>query len=91
MTETNTRAMIFPTIHLNGTSKQQLLDDYCDVSHALNAAMEKMIENGPNGRDYYPQGDQAFQQAVKEHHDRIEQIHRVRLEIETIAEHIADA
>lgn len=83
--------MIFPTIHLNGTSKQQLLDDYCDVSHALNAAMEKMIENGPNGRDYYPQGDQAFQQAVKEHHDRIEQIHRVRLEIETIAEHIADA
>ena len=83
--------MIFPTIHLNGTSKQQLLDDYCDVSHALNAAMKKMIENGPNGRDYYPQGDQAYRKAVKEHYDRIEQIHRVRLEIETIAEHIADA
>ena len=83
--------MIFPTIHLNGTSKQQLLDDYCDTRQALDAAMEKMIENGPNARDYYPAGDQAYRQAVKEHHDRIEQIHRVRFEIETIAEHIADA
>ena len=83
--------MIFPTIHLNGTSKQQLLDDYCDVSHALNAAIEKMIENGPNGRDYYPAGDQAFPQAIKEHYDRIEKLHAVKAEIDQIAEHIADA
>jgi hypothetical protein len=83
--------MIFPTLHMNGTSKQQLLDDCCDMGHALNAAMEKMIENGPNGRDYYPQGDQAFAQARKEHMDRIAKIHAVKAEIDQIAEHIADA
>jgi hypothetical protein len=83
--------MIFPTIHLNGTSKQQLLDDYCDVSHALNAAIEKMIENGPNARDYYIDSPHAFRQAIKEHHDRIEKIHAVKAEIDQITEHIADA
>jgi hypothetical protein len=49
-----------------------------------------MIENGPNGRDYYPAGDQAFPQAIKEHYDRIEKLHAVKAEIDQIAEHIAD-
>ena len=80
--------MIFPTVHLNGTSQKQLLDDYCDMGHALNAAMEKMIQNGPNGRDYYPLG---FVQARKEHMDRIAKIHAVKAEIDQIAEYIADA
>ena len=80
--------MIFPTIHLNGTSQKQLLDDYCDMGHALNAAMEKMIQNGPNGRDYYPLG---FVQARKENMDRIAKIHAVKAEIDQIAEYIADA
>jgi hypothetical protein len=83
--------MIFPTLHMNGTSKNQLLDDYCDIGHALNAAMEKMIQNGPNGRDYYPQGDQAFSVARQEHMDRIAKIHAVKAEIDQIAEYIADA
>jgi hypothetical protein len=83
--------MIFPTLHLNGTSKGALLDDYCDVSHALNAAMEKMINNGPNGRDYYPQSEQAFSVALQEHMDRIAKIHAVKAEIDKIAEYIADA
>jgi hypothetical protein len=76
---------------MNGTSRGQLLDDYCNVSHALNAAMEMMIENGPNGRDYYPQSDTAFSQARKEHMDRIAKIHAIKEEIDQIAEHIADA
>ena len=83
--------MIFPTLHLNGTSKNQLLDDYCDMSQALNAAMEKMIENGPNGRDYYPQGELSLTQARQEHMDRIAKIHAVKAEIDQITEHIADA
>lgn len=83
--------MIFPTSHMNGTSKNQLLDDYCDMGHALNAAMEKMINNGPNARDYYPQGDQAFSVARQEHMDRIAKIHAVKEEIDQIATFIADA
>ena len=76
---------------MNGTSKNQLLDDYCDIGHALNAAMEKMIQNGPNARDYYPQGDQAFSVARQEHMDRIAKIHAVKEEIDQIATFIADA
>lgn len=85
--------MIFPTVHLNGTSKQQLLDDYCDMGHALNAAMEKMIENGPNGRDYpiNRDGTCSFTQARKEHMDRIAKIHAIKEEIDAIAVHIADS
>lgn len=83
--------MIFPSIHLNGTSKGQLLDDYCDIGRALRAAIQEMVNKGPNGRDYYVQGPDAFTKAIKEHHDRIEKIHRIKAEIDEIAEHIADA
>lgn len=83
--------MIFPTIHLNGTSKNDLLDQYCDVGHALNAAIEKMCQNGPNGRDYYPQGSMAFETARAEHTARMQKLIEVRAEVNAIAEHIADA
>ena len=83
--------MIFPTLHLNGTSKGALLDGYCDVGHALTAAIDKMVEHGPNGRDYYPQGEKAFETARSEHEARLEKLIEVRAEINAIAEHIADA
>jgi hypothetical protein len=83
--------MIFPTIHLNGTSQRQLLEDQCNMVHALSTALDTMSEFGPNGRDYYPQGDQAFTRARKEHEERMAAVRKVKFEIEKIAEYVADA
>lgn len=77
-----------PTIHLNGTSKQALCEQVRDAAHALRDAL-KMLENaGPHGRDYYPQGPGALDEAIKEHRSRLERIQSVMEELQAIHEAI---
>ena len=78
-----------PTIHLNGTSKDALLDGYIDAREAIRAAIDKLCETAPNGRDYYPQGDGAFEKARDEHIARLKRLHDVATELGEIAERIA--
>jgi len=40
-----------PTVHLNGTSGQDLLDQYADAISAVQNAMAKIP--APHGRDYF--------------------------------------
>jgi len=75
-----------PTIHLNGTSRQELLDQLSDAVLALERAIGKLQLAHPNARDYYPQGNEAFNVARDQHFDRIERICKVRDELVFIAE-----
>jgi hypothetical protein len=81
--------MIFPTIHLNGTNAQDLLEDQLKAMNAIRNAIQALQNAGPNGRDYYPQGSQAFQHAQEEHEQRLLVLRNVLAELETIAEHVA--
>ena len=58
---------IFPTIHSNGTPKARLLDDTCGILAKLREAREEIQTHGPNMRDYYPQGDSAWKDALADH------------------------
>jgi ferritin-like metal-binding protein YciE len=78
--------MIHPTVHLNGTSKDELLRQWLDAYHALREAREKMFDAMPHGRDYYPQGDGVIYKAQDEHRARIEKINEVLHDLETLAE-----
>lgn len=79
---------MIPTIHLNGSSRADLMEQLYDQMKAIRTAIEVMLRTGPNGRDYYPQGPDAIKQAIKEHYDRTEKLHQVLRELETIAEGI---
>ena len=83
--------MQLPTIHMNGTPRSRLLDEACDITRALRAARDEMQSKGPNARDYYPQGDSAFEVARDEHVARLNSIDALIKEYEKIAEHISDA
>ena len=74
--------MTIPTIHMNGTSMESLVADMLIAYTALGDAVSSMKTSGPNGRDYYPQGPDAINQAVKEHWDRIRRVEDVRVELE---------
>ena len=76
--------MTLPTIHLNGTSKKNLIQALCQASHALDAAYGALKETSPNGRDYYPQGPEAFGQAVTEHCSRLSRLDAIKDEIDTL-------
>lgn len=82
--------MIKPTIHMNGTSAEQLADGYAEAARKLRDAQDALQAINPNGRDYYPQGDGAIAIAIQEQRDRIIKIQEVINDIEALMEHVSD-
>ena len=82
--------MTYPTIHTNGTGAQMLLDGYTAAANACYVAEQAIIAIEFNGRDYYPQGPDAWKQASTEYAERLAKIHAVRHELLAISGHIQD-
>jgi predicted RNase H-like HicB family nuclease len=82
--------MMVPTIHLNGTSKEELMEQLQNAARALSEAIQQLGEACPNARDYYPQGDQAFHAAAKEHAVRLMGLVVVLKELERLLDAIDD-
>ena len=76
--------MIIPSVHLNGTSKDELLRQIENVVRVLGEAISALRQMAPNGRDYYPQGHRAVYQATDEHSDRIKRLRSVLDELESL-------
>ena len=73
-----------PTIHTNGTTKSELQSQLLHACNELHNAREALLLAMPNGRDYYPQGNWAIDEARSAHVDRIARIEAVRAELMTI-------
>jgi hypothetical protein len=84
-----TTSLMTPSVHLNGSSKEHLVEDLCAAGDAVRLAIEKLEWAAPNGRDYYPQGPGAFPQALREHVARVAHLRGVLAELEEIAQAIA--
>jgi hypothetical protein len=82
--------MMTPTLHLNGSSKERLLEDNLQARRLLLEAARALQEAAPHGRDYYVQGGAATQMALAEHHDRMVRIQSVINELDTICLAISD-
>lgn len=78
-----------PTIHLNGTSAEELFEQVCNVLRDLRSARAVMAAAAPHGRDY-PINDYSFIHANSEHTDRLLRLGSIIREYEALAEHIAD-
>ena len=81
--------MIMPTIHINGTPKARLLESTLEIKDAVEDAYSLLRSNGPNSRDYYPQGQEATNKAIQEHCSRLDRIESVMRELQELAEYIA--
>ena len=75
---------MLPTIHLNGTSKRELLEQYSAARQALEAALTALSNAAPNGRDYYPQGPMAILHAQDQHRAWYQSIANIRNAVEAI-------
>lgn len=69
--------MMFPTVHLNGTSREDLRLQYLQAIALLHKARRALADCCPNGRDYYPQGPDAIETATLEHAARCLKIEEV--------------
>lgn len=79
-----------PVIHLNGSARQNLVDDYCAAAGALRLAIEAAENAAPNARDYYPLGPEAFRAAVADHGWRIRGLREIHQAYLDLAEHCAN-
>lgn len=80
-----------PTVHMNGTSKKELLEQLSNAYGACRIAGQTLRSAWPNGRDYYVQDSGAFGRAVQEWESRLERIDSVAKELEAIAVGIEEA
>ena len=82
--------MILPTIHNNGTSAQALTDSYADARVALEKAISQIAKIEMNGRDYYPQGANAWKDAVAERDLLFSKLNEVSAALYAHEEHCAN-
>lgn len=79
--EDPTTKTILPVIHMNGTSKEELLEQRLDAVRALREVRARLATMHPNGRDYYPV-DGLYQKAVEQHQRRAQVVVDLMREIE---------
>lgn len=72
---------MLPTIHSNGTSKDELIEQRTSVLAHLRDAETALQNACPNGRDYYHVPG-ALAEAVKEHSCRLATLRLLITEIE---------
>ncbi len=68
----------FPTLHLNGTSKTDLDQEYTAAYHAIGKAIDALAATTLNARDYYPQASGAYYQARSERDEALDQLRKAQ-------------
>ena len=77
-----------PTVHLNGTSKEEL---YRQLGEAVSKSRDLLLalaQAVPSARDYYVQGDRAHTEALQEHNRRMKRVEGVMQELSEMQEKV---
>lgn len=82
--------LAIPTVHLNGTSANELLSQLKDAYSAVRQATEKLQRAAPHGRDYYVQNDRAYTLAREQHDQRLKALTDIASDLESIAIGVQD-
>ena len=78
-----------PTIHLNGTSPETLLEDNINCARACNQALDIILKAEFNARDYYPVPG-SWERALAERTTHLRAIKAAADHFFAIAEHCSD-
>lgn len=87
-----------PTVHLNGTSREELMRQLIEAADALRVAQKKLAEASPNNRDYYVQeangsysATGSYSAALNEHEHLYQMLSEVLEQVEARAMRIDQA
>jgi hypothetical protein len=86
---TSTPTAPLPTIHLNGSGRDRLIAGYTQAWRAMQKAREALADVEFHARDYYVQGDDAYQQARAQRDRQFDDLNRIQRELEAIILHIS--
>ena len=88
-TATSAPTVPMPTIHMNGTGRERLVSGYTDAWRAMKKARETLANVEFHARDYYVQGDEAYQKARAQRDAQFADLNRIQSELEAILMHIS--
>ena len=93
MTMTKTEEYPLPTVHLNGTSKEMLLEGNYGILRGIDGLEESISKCVFHGRDYYvldadPYSFDSYQGAVKERQKHLKNILALKKYVEEHIIHI---
>jgi hypothetical protein len=77
-------ASIITLVHLKGTSKESLIEQYAEAYNAVGAAQEALQKASPNGRNYYPLPAGSFEKARNEYIEQAKKLAEVRTFLESL-------
>jgi hypothetical protein len=66
-----------PVVHINGTGAETLRAEYEALFEALQAAEDRLLAATCNGRDFYPQGRDAYYAARFERSEMLAKLREV--------------
>jgi hypothetical protein len=78
-----------PTLHLNGTGKTTLRDEYAAAYDAIGKAVDALVAATCNGRDF-PNGWDDFYKARDERQDALDNLRKARSYVGMVLEGICD-
>lgn len=90
MTTRTSYGLAIPTIHLNGTSAGELVNQLKDAFTAVRKAADTLKQAAPHPRDYYVQNERAYALAREQHIQRLTSLEGVASDLERIAVGIQD-
>jgi hypothetical protein len=79
-----------PTVHLNGTSRDSLIEQLSNAAQAIEAAIAAVCNAAPHPRDYYIQDGTPVLDIQAEHYDRVHRLLGVKTEIEEMLAHVLE-
>jgi hypothetical protein len=79
------KPLLPPQINLNGSPRERLVEQQCDVLRALRELQKAMGEASPNGRDYQTMPMGTFSRAQEAWQERWQVIEDMHREIEAHA------
>jgi hypothetical protein len=82
-------ALVIPRVHLNGTSRGELLKQLVDAQDAVLAAITAVGNALPHGRDYDVINDDAIDIARSHHRTRITMLEQVLAELQVLSAGVA--
>jgi hypothetical protein len=82
--------LTLPSIHLNGTGRKMLTEDYTAAYHALQTAFRAFQSIDCNGRDYYPQGPNAYSEARRQRDAQLQHLSEVQHYLESHLLHLCE-
>jgi len=80
---------VIPRVHLNGTSKGELMKQLAEVEEAVVTAIHAVDRATPQARDYSVIDDDAITRARNAHYARILKLEEVLAELQQIQEGVA--